>query len=158
MMLLLLAATSAVCRVTEIDGVGNTLAQSTPIRRRSGKTSDSNVLVDANLPVSGVMDFDSADTANALADGSLLTIVTHEMGHVLGIGELFFSKCSTCELSISTLRGYYEHLVVQRRGTAALLCVVRCLEFMRSTTANMMVISPAVVASAVVSAQLLVAV
>jgi Leishmanolysin len=82
LLLLLLAA----CRVTEIDGVGNTLAQSTPIRRRSGRTSNSNVLVDANLPVSGVMDFDLADVASAFDDGSLLTVITHEMGHVLGIG------------------------------------------------------------------------
>jgi Leishmanolysin len=79
---------AAAHRVTEIDGVGNTLAQSTPIRRRSGRTGDSNVLVDANLPVSGVMDFDLADVASAFDDGSLLTVITHEMGHVLGIGEI----------------------------------------------------------------------
>jgi predicted Zn-dependent protease len=39
------------------------------------------------LPLSGAMEFDVADVQDGFKDGSLLVTVTHEMGHVLGIGE-----------------------------------------------------------------------
>jgi hypothetical protein len=70
------------CRVRPIDGVGKTLAQSTPLWTRAGQAQD------AGLPLSGGMEFDEADVQDGFKDGSLLVTVTHEMGHVLGIGEV----------------------------------------------------------------------
>jgi hypothetical protein len=58
--------------VQPIDGPGKTLAYAEPHYRRAG----------SNLPIDGVVTIDEADAGNArLAD-----IVTHEIGHVLGIG------------------------------------------------------------------------
>ena len=42
-----------------------------------------------HLPATGVMSFDTADLARMEADGSLLHVITHEMGHVLGIGTVW---------------------------------------------------------------------
>jgi hypothetical protein len=41
------------------------------------------------LPATGVMSFDSADLAQMQDDGSLTSVVVHEMGHVLGFGTIF---------------------------------------------------------------------
>lgn len=41
------------------------------------------------LPLSGRMKFDSADWALMIGDGTLESVVQHEMGHVLGIGSLW---------------------------------------------------------------------
>jgi hypothetical protein len=38
------------------------------------------------------MSFDSADLANMEADGTLNDVITHEMGHVLGIGTVWKRK------------------------------------------------------------------
>jgi hypothetical protein len=40
----------------------------------------------------GVMNFDTADTATLVANGSFGSVVLHEMGHVLGIGTLWDSS------------------------------------------------------------------
>jgi hypothetical protein len=74
---LLVTATS-----TSIDGVGNILGQAGPDRLRSGSL----------LPYAGSMEFDSADLASMQSDGTLLGVIEHEMGHVLGIGTLWESK------------------------------------------------------------------
>jgi hypothetical protein len=62
-----------------IDGVGGTLASAGPcfIRTATGLTAV------------GTMSFDVADAANMEANGSLTTVILHEMGHVLGIGTLW---------------------------------------------------------------------
>ncbi|MEU9853620.1 leishmanolysin-related zinc metalloendopeptidase [Streptomyces sp. NPDC047974] len=66
------------------DQVPNILGQAGPTRfRRPDAVSG------ARLPVTGRMRFDSADLAEMEADGSLLDVITHEMGHVLGIGTLW---------------------------------------------------------------------
>ncbi|MEV6204495.1 leishmanolysin-related zinc metalloendopeptidase [Streptomyces sp. NPDC051771] len=66
------------------DQVPNVLGQAGPTRfRRPDAVSG------AGLPVTGRMRFDSADLAEMEADGSLLDVITHEMGHVLGIGTLW---------------------------------------------------------------------
>lgn len=62
-----------------IDGSGGILGQAGPDTFRSG----------SNLPAHGIMEFDSADLAGMAADGSLLGVILHEMGHVLGIGTLW---------------------------------------------------------------------
>jgi hypothetical protein len=74
---LLITATS-----TSIDGVGNILGQAGPDRLRSGSL----------LPYLGSMEFDSADLASMQSNGSLLGVIEHEMGHVLGIGTIWEYK------------------------------------------------------------------
>lgn len=62
--------------VTEIDGAGGTLGQAGPCLVRTA----------TGLAVVGVMQFDDADLVDLEAAGDLQTVVTHEMGHVLGFG------------------------------------------------------------------------
>ena len=59
-----------------IDGRGGILGQAGPTQLRPGSF----------LPAAGVMEFDTADLATMEADGSLVNVITHEMGHVLGFG------------------------------------------------------------------------
>ena len=68
---------------TAIDGVGGTLGQAGYDRTR---------LTGTRLPYHGSMEFDSADLASMEANGSLLNVIVHEIGHVLGIGTLWQSK------------------------------------------------------------------
>ena len=35
------------------------------------------------------MSFDTADLAQMAADGTLVDVITHEMGHVIGIGTIW---------------------------------------------------------------------
>ncbi|MEU8551288.1 leishmanolysin-related zinc metalloendopeptidase [Streptomyces roseoverticillatus] len=67
-----------------IDGVDhpqNILGEAGPDRFRSDDAASG-----AGLPVKGHMRFDSADMAQMEEEGMLLDVITHEMGHVLGIG------------------------------------------------------------------------
>ncbi|QDU29844.1 hypothetical protein ETAA8_49600 [Anatilimnocola aggregata] len=66
-----------------IDGVSGILGQAGPDRLRATGT---------RLPYHGIMQFDSADMANMEANGSLLNVIIHEMGHVLGFGTLWQSR------------------------------------------------------------------
>jgi subtilisin-like proprotein convertase family protein len=59
-----------------IDGPQGILGQAGPTQLRPGSF----------LPAAGVMSFDTADLAMMEADGSLVSVITHEMGHVLGFG------------------------------------------------------------------------
>jgi hypothetical protein len=68
--------------VVSIDGVGGILGQAGPDAVRSGA---------GGLPYHGIMQFDSADMAAMAANGTLLSVITHEMGHVLGLGTLWSS-------------------------------------------------------------------
>lgn len=65
--------------VVPIDGPGGTLGQAGPDSFRGG----------SSLPYHGVMEFDSADLADLVADGTLDEVILHEMGHVLGLGTLW---------------------------------------------------------------------
>jgi len=65
-----------------IDGVGNILGEAGPDRFRSGSL----------LPYHGVMEFDAADLASMTSSGTLLGVIEHEMGHVLGIGTIWSDK------------------------------------------------------------------
>jgi hypothetical protein len=62
----------------DIDGEGNVLGMAGPTHIRVG-----------GAPCRGVMRFDSADLAAMERDGILVDVITHEMGHVLGIGTLW---------------------------------------------------------------------
>jgi hypothetical protein len=64
---------------TAIDGVGGTLGQAGPDRFRIGTL----------FPYHGSMQFDTADLASMERDGSLLSVIEHEIGHILGIGTLW---------------------------------------------------------------------
>ncbi|MCI0331719.1 MAG: pre-peptidase C-terminal domain-containing protein [Planctomycetes bacterium] len=64
-----------------IDGVNGILGQAGPDALRLG----------SRLPYHGIMQFDSADLARMETSGTLLSVVMHEMGHVLGIGTIWSS-------------------------------------------------------------------
>lgn len=64
-----------------IDGVGGILGQAGPRNFRSA----------SGLPFLGQMQFDSADVASLMADGSFANVIIHEMGHVIGIGTIWDS-------------------------------------------------------------------
>lgn len=69
--------------VTPGDGPGGVLGSAgfcNPVRNGS------------QLPLYGVMDFDSADLPTFEATGRLLPLILHEMGHVLGIGTAWANK------------------------------------------------------------------
>src|SRR5262245_34267378 len=70
-----------------IDGPGEILGQAGPTHlrpRNAGKA--------AFIPAKGTMQFDTADLAEMDADGTLNDVITHEMGHVLGIGTIWSHK------------------------------------------------------------------
>jgi hypothetical protein len=62
-----------------IDGAGGILGQAGPTC----------VPLASELGFHGIMEFDSADVADMQADGTLGDVITHELGHVLGIGTLW---------------------------------------------------------------------
>src|SRR6266496_6623614 len=70
-----------------IDGPGGILGQAGPTNLRTASAG-----VSAFLPAKGIMSFDTADLAQMQGDGTLLDVITHEMGHVIGIGTLWTSK------------------------------------------------------------------
>lgn len=71
----------------EIDGPGSILGQAGPTALRPANAGQA-----AFLPAKGQMAFDIADLANMEANGTLQDVITHEMGHVLGIGTLWLIK------------------------------------------------------------------
>jgi hypothetical protein len=71
----------------EIDGPGKILGQAGPTHIRPKAAGAS-----AFLPVKGVMSFDTADLAKMEANGTLHDVITHEMGHVLGVGTVWKLK------------------------------------------------------------------
>ncbi len=64
--------------VENIDGPGSILGSAGWCIRRA-----------AGLPIVGTMRFDAADMANLESGGHLGEVITHEMGHVVGIGSLW---------------------------------------------------------------------
>jgi subtilisin-like proprotein convertase family protein len=62
-----------------IDGGGGIIGQAGPTQLRPGSF----------LPAAGVMSFDTADLATIERDGSLVSVIVHEMGHVLGFGTIW---------------------------------------------------------------------
>ena len=72
---------------TAIDGPGGVLGQAGPTVLRPASAGAA-----ALLPAKGVMSFDTADLEQMRADGTLGDVITHEMGHVLGIGSIWQDK------------------------------------------------------------------
>jgi Leishmanolysin len=70
-----------------IDGAGGILGQAGPTNLRPASAGAS-----AFLPAKGIMSFDTADLAQMQRDGTLLDVITHEMGHVIGIGTVWDLK------------------------------------------------------------------
>lgn len=62
-----------------MDGRGGVLGQAGP----------NYIRLSNNLPITGVMEFDTHDLEDMHEDGSLVDVIVHEMGHVLGIGTLW---------------------------------------------------------------------
>lgn len=62
-----------------IDGSSGVLGQAGPVFIRR----------DSKLPITGLMEFDIDDLRNMENDGTLEGVITHEMGHVLGLGTLW---------------------------------------------------------------------
>jgi predicted Zn-dependent protease len=71
----------------DIDGPGNILGQAGPTRLRPASAGSA-----AFLPAKGKMAFDSADLQQMERDGTLKDVITHEMGHVLGVGTIWGHK------------------------------------------------------------------
>ena len=71
---------------TPIDGDGGILGQAGPTHLRP-ESSDA-----AYLPAKGIMSFDTADLKKMAQNGTLNDVITHEMGHVLGIGTIWDRK------------------------------------------------------------------
>ncbi|MFJ7773847.1 leishmanolysin-related zinc metalloendopeptidase [Streptomyces yangpuensis] len=69
-----------------LDGVFGVLGEAGPRIFRP-----QTALAGAGLPAKAVMRFDKADLAQMEDDGSLLDVITHEMGHCLGITGLVWS-------------------------------------------------------------------
>jgi hypothetical protein len=62
-----------------LDGPGGLLGQAGPTALRPN----------GGLPYLGEMEFDSADVASMVANGSFANVIIHEMGHVIGLGTLW---------------------------------------------------------------------
>lgn len=70
-----------------IDGPGRVLGQAGPTSLRPAGMG-----ANAFLPAKGLMSFDTADLAQMQANGTLVDVITHEMGHVIGIGTIWGRK------------------------------------------------------------------
>jgi hypothetical protein len=71
----------------DIDGPGGVLGEAGPRSLRPAAAGQS-----AFLPATGDMSFDTADLEQMENDNSLVDVITHEMGHVLGIGTVWARK------------------------------------------------------------------
>jgi Leishmanolysin len=70
-----------------IDGPGGILGQAGPTHLRPASAGAA-----AFIPAKGRMQFDTADLAGMQANGTLNDVITHEMGHVLGVGTIWSIK------------------------------------------------------------------
>ncbi len=102
-----------------IDGVHGILGQAGPTHLRPASAGAS-----AFLPAKGTMSFDTADLAAMQADKTLLDVITHEMGHVIGIGTIWPLKkllagASTINPSFTGKTAKKEYGVLKGTGPAA---------------------------------------
>lgn len=79
----------------DLDGPGGLLGQAGPCMIRSDA---------AELPVYGTMEFDSADLARMEGDGTLTSVILHEMMHVVGIGVYWDYKGLLADKDLATVR------------------------------------------------------
>lgn len=97
-------------RVDSIDGPGGTLGQAGPCTTRYDSEVGHHLTAS-----SGRMTFDEADLDELAADGELEPVITHEMGHVLGIGAFWGSSFHDLRAGTSTSDPYYTG-AAGRRG------------------------------------------
>ncbi len=71
----------------DIDGTGSILGQAGPTALRPATAGSA-----ALLPAKGLMSFDTADLAQMESAGTLVDVIAHEMGHVLGVGSIWRQK------------------------------------------------------------------
>jgi hypothetical protein len=82
-------------RYTPIDGVGNVLGQAGPIYVRSS----------TGLPVTGKMEFDSADVDKLKSNGLLKKVIMHEMGHIVStFFRMLLLRCRNSLLIFATTK------------------------------------------------------
>src|SRR5215510_1361062 len=84
---------------TDIDGPRGILGQAGPTHIRPASAGKSKF-----LPVKGTMSFDTADLKAMQKDGTLKDVITHEMGHVIGIGTIWARKGLLKDTGKSTVR------------------------------------------------------
>jgi hypothetical protein len=84
---------------TGIDGPGGILGQAGPTHLRPAKAGKFKF-----LPVKGIMSFDSADLKAMQKDGTLKDVITHEMGHVIGVGTIWERKGLLKNAGTNTVR------------------------------------------------------
>ena len=72
---------------TDIDGPRGILGQAGPTHIRPASAGKYKF-----LPVKGTMSFDTADLKAMQQDGTLKDVITHEMGHVIGVGTIWERK------------------------------------------------------------------
>ena len=84
---------------TAIDGPGRILGQAGPTHIRPASAGKSKF-----LPVKGIMSFDTADLKDMQKDGTLKDVITHEMGHVIGIGTIWERKGLLKDAGKNTVR------------------------------------------------------
>jgi hypothetical protein len=78
-----------------IDGTGKILGQAGPCLIRNSNA----------LTVLGEMEFDTADVATMISNGTLNAVMLHEMGHVIGFGTLWNQPPNACLQLSSTPPG-----------------------------------------------------
>lgn len=95
-----------------IDGEGGILGAAGPqfAKLNAAQTDVSSGFVYAD---EGIMQFDTADVAQLLADGRFETVVLHEMGHVIGVGTLW----SSSQLDLPGRQELYQFGSGQYSGT-----------------------------------------
>jgi len=84
---------------TDIDGPRGILGQAGPTHIRPASAGKYKF-----LPVKGTMSFDTADLKAMQQDGTLKDVITHEMGHVIGIGTIWERKGLLKDVGQPTVR------------------------------------------------------
>ena len=74
--------------VRKIDGRGGVVGRAGPCVVRDARPGS---LLEYGLPVFGVVEIDEDDIQEMASSGSLSGVIAHEIGHILGIGTLWFT-------------------------------------------------------------------
>lgn len=101
----------------DIDGPGKILGQAGPTRLRPQSAGNA-----AFLPAKGRMSFDKADLKQMEQKKTLKDVITHEMGHVLGIGTIWthkrlLKKAGSANPTFAGKRAMTEYGALQGAGT-----------------------------------------
>lgn len=120
--------------LTAIDGPNQVLGSAGPCYYRTGGTNP-------NIPIAGVMRFDTADLPSLEASGQLDLVIIHEMGHVLGIGTMWsisglaqFGGTDSTSFNGAAAKNFWTSTLSGPAGTRVPL--ENCLNLSSSATAN----------------------